>query len=346
MKLQDARTLSPDDLLDRRKQAILLFQQGKNRVEIAPLVGVHRNTVGEWIRDWQGGGLRALKPKPSGRPRGSGRRLTPPQEREIQACLVDKMPDQLKLPFALWTRDAVRLLIREKTGQNLPIRTVGEYLRRWGFTPQKPVKRAYERCEASVKRWLDTEYPAIAAEARRDGSEIHWGDETGLRSDDARGRGYAPKGQTPVRRTKGTPEKLNMISTVTNQGKVRFRFYSGALNAALFIDFMKRLVRDNPSRGRVVLIVDRHPVHRSYKVRDWLQEHPEEIVMFFLPSYSPDLNPDEHLNGHLKDGVGRRPDARKKGRLKQTALSVMRSIQKQPERVRQYFEADAIRYAA
>jgi len=270
--------------------------------------------------------------------------LTPQQEKKIQKMIVDRHPEQLKLNFALWTRDAVRLLIRQEYGRNMPIRTVGEYLKRWGFTPQKPVRRAYERCEAGVRRWLDEAYPAIAENARREGAEIHWGDETGLRSDDVNGRGYSPMGQTPVRRAKGTPEKINMISSVTNQGKVRFMFYRGSLNVLVFLDFLKRLIRD--ARGRkVYLIVDNLRVHHAGKVKQWVAGRRKAIALFYLPSYSPDLNPDEYLNNDLKNGVSRRADNREKGRLAKSALSQMRSIQKQPSRVRKYFEAESIRYA-
>jgi len=344
MELKDARTISPDELLERRKQAVMLHKKGMKRVEIAEVVGVHRNTVGQWIAKWKEGGSRRLKAKSSGRPAGTGRHLNKQQERMIQTMIVDRHPEQLKLNFALWTRDAVRLLIRQEFALAMPIRTVGEYLKRWGFTPQKPVRRSYEHCEAAVRRWLDEQYPVIAEKARREKAEIHWGDETGLRSDDVNGRGYSPVGRTPVRRAKGTPEKINMISSITNRGKVRFMFYRGSLNVRVFLDFLKRLIRDAGER-KVYLIVDNLRVHHAHKVKQWVNAHKERIALFHLPSYSPDLNPDEFLNNDLKNGVSRRADTRQKGRLAQSALSQMRSIQKQPARVAKYFEAESIRYA-
>jgi transposase len=344
MKLYDARSLTPDALLDRRKQAVGLHNKGMKQQEIAEITGVHRNTVGQWIAKWKEGGSQALNVKSSGRPAGSGRSLTREEEQEIQAMIVDRHPEQLKLDFALWTRDAVRQLIAQQLGLSMPVRTVGEYLKRWGFTPQKPVRRAYERNEAAVRRWLDEEYPAIARQAKREQAEIHWGDETGLRSDDVNGRGYAPAGRTPVRRAKGAPEKINMISSVNNLGKARFMFYRGSLNAKVFLDFLRRLIRD--ARGRkVFLIVDNLRVHHARKVKQWVQEREDRIALFYLPSYSPDLNPDEYLNNDLKSGISRRADGRNKGRLAKNALSQMRSIQKQPERVRNYFHAEAIQYA-
>ena len=226
----------------------------------------------------------------------------------------------------------------------MPIRTVGEYLKRWGFTPQKPVRRAYERNPKAVERWLGEEYPAIEARAKREKAEIHWGDETGLRSDDTKGRGYSPRGKTPVRAAKGTPEKINMISSITKHGKVRFMFFHGGLNAAKFIEFLKRLVKD--SRKKVFLIVDNLRVHHSRKVKQWAEKHAGRIELFYLPSYSPDLNPDEYLNNDLKTRVSRSPEGRKKGELKDTAKRAMHSIQKETEKVMGYFQAPQVRYAA
>ena len=216
------------------------------------------------------------------------------------------MPDQLKLPFALWTRAAVRQLIKELFGEEMPIRTVGHYLKQWGYTPQKPVKRAYERNDTKVKTWLETDYPGLAKRAKAEGGEIHWGDETGISSADQVGRGYAPKGKTPVRRHKGKPERINMISTVTNQGKVRFMFYKDTMNSQRLISFLRRLVKD--SGRKVFLILDNLRVHHSKLVKEWLAGREKEIEIHYLPSYSPDLNPDEYLNCDLKNEMSKRPE--------------------------------------
>jgi transposase len=291
------------------------------------------------------GGWSAVNVRPRGRPNGSGRRLISEEEELIRRLICDKTPDQLRLDFALWNRQAVLQLIEDRLGVRLPIRTVGDYLKRWGFTPQKPIKRAYEQSPAAVRRWLDENYPAIAERARQEGAEIHWGDETGLRSDDVRGRGYAPKGQTPVVTVQRCREGLSMISTVTNQGKVRWRVFEGAVNAAILIDFMKRLVKD--ARGqKVFLILDNLKVHHAKPVKAWLADHEEQIEVFYLPSYSPELNPDEMLNADLKDAVTRKAPARKKGQLKRATIGHMRKLQKSPERVRKYFQHHPVRYAA
>ena len=344
MDMRDARTIGPEALEERRRQAVMLFKKGMKRVEIAEVVGVHRNAVGKWIAAWQRGGFAALRAKQPGRPKGSGRHLMWYEAAAVKRIITDNTPDQLKFPFALWTRDAVRLLIKEKYGIRMPIRTVGEYLKRWGFTPQRPVRRAYERSEPAVQRWLQEEYPAIRELAKREGARIHWGDETGLRSDDVSGRGFAPAGKTPVRRVKGTPEKINMISAVTNRGRVRFMFFRGSMCANLLIEFMKRLTRD--ADRKVFLILDNLRVHHSVKVREWVAANAEKIALFYLPSYSPDLNPDEFLNSDLKATISREPETRRKGNLERTARSHMRRVQRKPEHAKNYFRAQSVRYAA
>ena len=177
----------------------------------------------------------------------------------------------MKLPFALWTRDAVKLLIQQWFGIEMPIRTVGEYLKRWGFTPQKPVKRAYEQSSQAVKKWLETDYPVIASRAKQEKAEIHWGDETGIQTGANRVRGFAPKGQTPVVRLVAKKSHVSMISAITNRGKVRFMMYRDAMNSELLIKFMTRLTKD--AGRKVFLILDNLRVHHSKDVKKWLEEH-------------------------------------------------------------------------
>ena len=312
--------------------------------EVSAQVELSVPTVMAAHRAYLAGGWAAVNVKPRGRKRGEGRQLTPEQEAQMRRLICDTTPDQLKLGFALWNRQAVSQLIEDRLGIKVPIRTIGEYLKRWGFTPQKPIKKAYEQRPAEVRKWLDEDYPQIAARAKAEGAEIHWGDETGLRSDDVRGRGYAPKGQTPVVRVNNKREGLSIISTVTNQGKVRWKVFEGAMNANVLIDFFKRLSKD--ADRKVFLILDNLKVHHASKVKDWLADHEEQIEVFYLPSYSPELNPDECLNADLKDGVTRRAPARSKAQLKKAAISHLRKLQKSPRRVRKYFEHKPVRYAA
>jgi len=289
-------------------------------------------------------GKKALKIRKRGRSIGTCRTLTSGQEKELQKAIRDKCPEQLKFPFALWTRNAVRLLIKQLWSIDMPIRTVGEYLKRWGFTPQKPLRRAYKQNPKAVKKWLDEDYPTIFKRAKKEKAEIQWGDETGLCNDSYHGRSYAPRGETPAIRLHPRCKRVNLISTVTNQGKVRFMVYQDKMNSATMIKFMERLIKD--SSQKVFLILDNLKIHHSYIVKDWLEEHKAEIEVFFLPSYSPELNPDEYLNCDLKCGVHSSTPARTMEDLKKKTLSHLRKLQKMPGRVANYFKHPKIAYAA
>ena len=344
MEKIDPRKLSTDAQQQLRYQVIRLRKQGRKHKEISAITGVSRCTCSTWWSLYKREGKKALKIKKRGRPIGSCRKLNKEQEKEIQKAIRDKCPDQLKLPFALWTRKAVQQLIHELWDIKVPIRTIGDYLMRWNFTPQKPLKRAYEQNPKAVKKWLDEEYPTIKQKVKNEDAEIHWGDETGLCNDSYHGRSYAPRGKTPAIRLSAKCKRVNLISTVTNQGKVRFMIYKDRMNADTFIKFMKRLIKD--ADRKVLLIVDNLRVHHSYNVRDWLQEHTNQIEVFFLPSYSPELNPDEYLNCDLKAGVHSGPPARSKEQLQSKAISHLRKLQKMPKRVMKYFKHPKIAYAA
>lgn len=344
MEKIDARKLSTDAQQQLRYQVIRLRKQGRTHKEISAITGVNRSTCSTWWSRYQSEGKKALKIQKRGRPRGSCRKLDQQQEIEVQKSICDKCPDQLKLPFALWTRIAVRQLIKQLWGIDVPVRTIGDYLKRWNFTPQKPLKRAYEQNPKAVQKWLNEEYPQIQQKANKEDAEIHWGDETGLCNDSYHGRSYAPRGKTPAISLSAKCKRVNLMSTITNQGKVRFMIYKDRMNADTFIKFMKRLIKD--ADRKIFLILDNLKVHHSYKARDWLQEHTDQIEVFFLPSYSPELNPDEYLNCDLKAGVHSGPPARTREQLKYKALSHLRKLQKMPKRIMKYFKHPKIAYAS
>ena len=344
MQATDMRSLSREARHERRVQVIRLRKAGRTYDEIAAQTGLSRTGVFDICKRHEAGGAKALRDAPGGRQLGDKRLLSAEQEATVRKLIADKTPDQLKMVYALWTRQAVAELIRERFGIELPVRTMGLYLSRWGFTPQKPMRKAYEQSPAAVKKWLDEQYPVIAACAKVEGAEIHWGNETGLRSDDVRGRGYAPLGQTPVVRVNNKRHGLSIISTVTNRGTMRWKIFDGALNADILIDFMKRLVRD--AGRKVYLILDNLRVHHSKPVKAWLAQHKDQIEVFYLPSYSPELNPDEMANADLKQAVTKLAPARTKLQLVKAAARHLRSVQRQPERIRSYFEHEPVRYAA
>jgi len=344
MKKIDTRTLSPEVQEQIRYQAVRLRKTGKTYKEIGEILGVSYSSACQWCKAYEREGIKGIRAIKRGRKVGSYRTLDPDQEKQIRNMIQDKCPDQLKLPFALWTRIAVQQLIQKLWKIDMPIRTVGEYLNRWGFTPQKPFRKAYEQNPKAVKKWLDEQYPAIAQRAKTESAEIQWADETGLCNDSQHGRSYAPRGKTPAIRLPAKRERINLVSSITNQGKVRFMIYKDAMNAKTFIKFMQRLIKD--ANQKVFLILDNLRVHHSRVVREWLENHTDEIELFFLPSYSPELNPDEYLNCDLKAGVHSGVPARTKEQLGKKALSHLRMLQKKPKRVIKYFEHNKITYAA
>lgn len=344
MEKIDARTVNQEAQYQIRRQAVKLRQRGMQYGEIAEILGVSSTYVCRVFKRYEREGIQGIAKGLRGRRKGEQRHLEAEQETAVRKLIEDKTPDQLKMPFALWTRQAVRELIKRHTGIAMPIRTVGEYLKRWGYTPQKPIRKAYEQRPAAVQSWLEQEYPAIVGRAKDEGAEISWCDETGLRNDETRAKGYAPKGKTPTVRLNAKRTSMSMVSAITNQGKVRFMVYKEAMNADLMITFMKRLIKD--AGRKVFLVVDNLKTHHSKIVTKWLQEHTDEIEVFYLPSYSPELNPDEYLNCDLKCGVQSGLPARSEKELKRKMVSHMRMLQKKPGRVRKYFEHPKIRYAA
>lgn len=341
---KDARKLLPEAQEALRMRGIALINEGEKPARVAKLLKVARQTVYRWLSKYRKGGYKNLKTKKQGRPKGNGKKLKNHQCATIVRIIKDNNPDQLKMPFVLWTRQAVKELIEEKYGIEMPLTTVSDYLRCWNFTPQKPVKKAYQQQPAEVKTWLDEEYPEIKKQAAQEKGEIHWGDETGFRSSCQVGRGFAPCGCTPELLQTGSRFSINMISSITNQGKVQFMIYEGKMNADLFIDFLKRLIKS--SNKKVFLIVDNLKVHHAYIVRDWLEERSEEIELFFLPRYSPELNPDEYLNCDVKGNANAKKMPRSKSELKENLSCHMKLLKKSPERIISYFEHEKIKYAA
>lgn len=344
MRKSDRRTTTIEARVELRQQLLALRREGKSLVEISRLTGYARSYCSTLARQFEEAPKSAAVLNRGGRAQGTGRKLTERQESQVQRWICDKYPDQLRLPFALWTLRAVQELIRTRFGIRLPKSTTALYVSRWGFTSQRPKKRAYERDDAAVNRWLKVEYPKIARRAKLEGAEISWGDETGLRSDQTRHRGYAPKGVTPVVLLPARRKSLSILSAITNQGKVRFMIYKGALKPETLITFMGRLTRD--AQQKIFLILDNLNVHKAAKVRNWVALRQEAIEIFFLPPYSPELNPDEYLNGDFKRAVYSDIPARDQEALHRQALGHLRRIQKLPARVAAYFQHPSIRYAA
>ena len=337
MEKENARRQTLEQLHERRKQVVRLHRKGIKIMQIVSMTGLSYPAVRATLDRFEEGGWSAVRPTARGRVRGDGRCLSEAQEDAIRRIIIDKRPEQLKMEFFLWSRAAVSQLIEQEYGIKLQVRSVGKYLARWGFTPQKPIKRAYEQSPAAVQAWLEGEYPGIAERARHEGAEIHWGDETALVNTDVRGRSFAPAGKTPVAMTVGgTRQKLSMIATVTNQGKTRWMIIDEAFDADKLIEFLAALIKD--AGRKVFLILDNLRVHHSKIVKAWVAERQDQIELFYLPSYSPQLNPEERLNADLKQEMGKQVPVRTKTKLREAANSHMMRLEQNPERVIGYFQ--------
>ncbi|GAC1335256.1 MAG: IS630 family transposase [Collimonas sp.] len=345
MDKEDARHQTLVQLYERRKQVIRLHLKGYGVMRIVELCGLSYPTVRGVIDRYVAGGAASIKPAARGKQAGNGRVLSEQQEQAIRQIICEKRPEQLKMDFALWTRGAVTELIERECGIAISVRGTGTYLKRWGFTPQKPIKRAYEQRPEAVQKWLNEEYPAIALRARAENGEIQWGDETALVNTDVRGRSYAPSGKTPVTlAVGGTRQKLSMIATVTNRGQARWMIIEEAFNADKLITFLGALIKG--SRKKVFLILDNLRVHRSKQVKEWVEPRGKKIELFYLPSYSPELNPEERLNADLKHAICTKVPVRTKAKLKEAATNHMTLLEKSPRRVKKYFQDPYIKYAA
>jgi transposase len=343
---RDARSLPQSAQEELRRRAVsMVCVQGLTQVQTAELVGVARQAVGRWVKAFREGGEEALSAGKRGRRVGQKTALLPWQQAQIAKAIREKNPDQLQLPGFLWTRALVCDLIERRFDIQITEKTAGRYLRRWGFSPQKPVRRAYEQSDEKVKAWLAQTYPAIAERARQQGAEILWADEMGMRSDHSSGTSWSPVGCTPVIKGTGQRFKTNMIAAISNTGTLRFRVFQERFTAKVFIDFMARLLREAKGR-KIFLIVDGHPTHRARIARQWVQARSGLIELVFMPGYSPELNPAECLNQDVKANALGRRRPRNLAQLVKEVRAYLRSRQRQPRIVARYFQERHVTYAA
>lgn len=340
MKPHDARALSPDALLDLRTGVVSAVRGGMSQSEAARVFPVHRSAVN---RRCQVADPEQLRPRRRGR-KPTGGPLDLDQTAELLDAIRTRHPDDLGLVDALWTRDAVADYAAVRFGVRRSRWVRGRWLRRHNFTPKRPAREAYQQDPADLARWRAEAYPAIPAEAKWCRAETRWLDETGVRTDHNPGTGYSPRGTPPVARVSGRPERVNAVSTLTNAGRVRFGVFAGRSTAAVLIGFLGRLTRS--TTGAVFLVLDGHPVHRSRRVREWAGGHAARLRLFFLPPYSPELNPTGYLNNAVKGGVPRFRRPRDKVELARRVRLWLRVIQGHPQLARRYFEAEPVRYAA
>ena len=309
--------------------------------QAAEIFSVSERSVNKTWNKYKKEGKRSLLNKKRGVK--GGKKITGQQAAELRRLIKDKMPDQLKLAFGLWTRAAVQQLIEQKYGVVLSVKQVGRYLKSWGYTPQKPIRKAFEQKPEQVKQWLEKEYPAIKKRATKEKGTIYFGDETGMRSDHQAGRSYAPKGKTPVVKSTGQRFSLNMISAISNKGHLQFMLID-KFNGDVFIDFLQRMIRY--SKQKIFYVTDGHPAHKTKKLQAWLEESKHRIEVFFIPPYSPELNAQEYLNQDVKTNVIGKKRPINKAEMRANVESFMNERKSNKKQVQKYFHADQVRCAA
>jgi transposase len=337
----DARRLTHKTLTELRKRGVSSVQDGQSPELVAKALGINRVTIYGWLALYRNGGWAALDARKRG---GRKPKLDAKAIRWIYNTVTIKNPLQLKFTFALWTAKMVGQVIFQQFGIKLSKASVCRLLAQLGLTPQRPVWRAYQQRPEQVKKWLEEEYPRIRALARRHKALIFFGDEAGVRSDHHAGTTWAIKGKTPVVSSTGARFGLNLISAVSAQGEFRFMTTKGRVGAAKVIEFIKRLIHGVDRM--VFLIVDGHPAHKAKMVSRFVDTIKDRFRLFFLPPYSPELNPDERVRNDLKNnGIGKQMITSPK-QLYSSVISYLRSIQKSPARVRSYYHNETTRYAA
>jgi transposase len=335
----DGRKLDHRTLEVLRLRAVEQVQAGAHPEDVAAALGLHRKTVYGWLAKFREGGRDALvaKPVPGRPPKLSGAQIA-----RLYEMIVGADPAQFSFAFALWTRDMVRQVIRREFKVALSVVSVGRLLRTMGLSPQRPLYRAYQQNPEAVQHWKDEQFPAIRKQAKAEGATIYFADEAGIRSDYHAGTTWAPVGRTPVVRATGARFSINMLSAVSAQGALRFMVHEGTVNAAVFIDFCKRLLRDQP--GPVYLVVDGHPAHRARATGEYVASTAGRLKLYFLPGYSPELNPDEWVWKNVKHDRAGKATVTNKDDLKATVVSALRRLQKLPALIRGFFADPCLRY--
>lgn len=338
---QDARKLDHKTLEELRIRGVKQIQNGVSPEEVTRVFGLSRSTVYNWLAQYREYGMQGLKAKQiSGRPpKIDGKKM-----KWIYDTIVQKSPLQFRFEFALWTREMIQKIIYDKFKIKLGLSSVSRLLKQLGLTCQRPIFKAWQQNSQQVNNWLKKVFPKIKARAKLEKADIYFADEAGIRSDYHSGTTWAPKGETPVVSSTGSRFSVNMISAVSPRGDFRFMVVEGSIGTAVFVEFLKRLMTG--AKKKIFLIVDGYPAHKSKKTREFIQSTKGRLELFYLPPYSPELNPDELAWNTLKNGIVGRTTVQSKDELKAKVIGGLRKIQKSPNTVKSFFQHEKTKYAA
>lgn len=337
----DGRKLTHATSEEIRRMAVQRVREGEQPSAVIRSFGLCRTSIYRWLRAEKRGGPEALK---ASKHPGPQRKLTAKQMRQVGSFINGKDPRQFGFDFGLWTRGIVAELIESKFGMRLSLSSVGDLLFELGITPQKPLRRAYERDPEAIRVWTERTYPGLKVRAKRAGGRIFFLDEAGVRSDAVLGRTWAPRGKTPEVATSGQRQSVNAISAVSPRGEFWYQIYTERLNASAFVEFLKRFMKGR--QGPIFLVLDGHPSHRAKLVQQYVASLKGKLELHFLPGYAPELNPDEFVWNHLKkQGVSKQP-LRRNESLKVRVESDLQAIKRRPALLRSFFLAPSVAYTA
>lgn len=344
MKKIDTRKIGKEAQQQLRYIAVRRLNEGKSASEISEALDVHASSVRKWWRLYKKYGISGLILKKRGAKPGTNLKLNFDQLKILKESIINKSPNKFKIPHLLWTRKTIKFLIFKLWNIHIPLRTISDYMKRLGFTPQKPLKRAYQQNPKAVKKWIDYDYPQIYKKSKIENAKIYWLDETGIKSDCNFGRSYSPKGKTPAIVINGKKIKISLVSAITNQGEMSFMIYEKTMNSQRFIEFLEFLTKT--SEKKIFAIADNLKVHQSKIVKEWLKLNKKSIELFYLPSYSPDINPDEYLNQNLKKIFYSGFPIRNIKQLKKQVTRYMKKSQKSKLFIKSLFKHKKVKYAA
>lgn len=339
------RKLTKESKLEIKQIAVeaVLSMPHKNISKIAKQYKLRRKTLSDWVGLYKRNGKKALSKDGRGAKKYQNTILTRKEENWIRKAILNKTPEQLQMPFMLWNRASVQNLIKRKYHKKLGLTTISRLLTKWNMTPQKPAFKSYKQQPQVIKDWIDYEYPKIKEAADKDKAQINWCDETSISSREIIAKGYSTKGQTPILAIPSGRFSVNMVSAIANRGDVRFMLFENYMNKELFIEFLRRLIKEQ--KTKIYLILDNSAIHHSKAVKDWELKYQDKIKLFYLPPYAPEHNPVEYLNQTLKVKLKNRPKDKTCKALRISISKEMKSLQNSKKTIKALFDAPKVRYA-